>query len=462
MAIRFGSGSLQFELVEGWEQHPEGWSHADVAGVCTDSNGNVFLYCRGDHPVMIYDREGRFLDSWGEGLFSYRTHGMFMGDGDEMFLVDDGGNSVGRYSPDGKLLQQIGPAGMLSDTGYDGRNVTSITHGGEPFNRPTNLAVAPSGDLYVSDGYGNCRIHRFSADGRAPGVMGRARARDRGSSTCPTAHGSTPTAGCSWPTVKTTASRSSARPASTSASGSTCSRPQDIFIDDGLVYVGELLYRKGDVSLRRGPILEEEPTRLSIYDLEGNCCCDGATPTRPRTAISSLPTGSGSTTRDPSTWPRSPTPSCPGWVWACRRPTPSRSSPEPDIGSCGGSSPARLVRWRPLTHPGRDEGRWGGDMVDRGMLDLTNEVAVITGAAAGMGRAIAARMSEAGAQVVAVDVDPETPSVVEASLPGAAYVVADVSLPDGHEQIVADSVAAIWAADDPGQRRGHLPESDEP
>ncbi len=76
-------------------------------------------------------------------------------------------------------------------------------------------------------------------------------------------------------------------------------------------------------------------------------------------------------------------------------------------------------------------------MVNRGMLDLTDEVAVITGAAAGMGRAIAARMSEAGAQVVAVDVDPETPSVVEAGLPGAAYVVADVSLPDGHEQIVA-------------------------
>jgi DNA-binding beta-propeller fold protein YncE len=270
MAIRFGSGSLQFELVHGWERIPAGWSHPDVAGVCTDSSGNVFLYCRGDHPVMIYDREGRFLDSWGEGLFSYRTHGMFMGNGDEMFLVDDGGNSVGRYSPDGKLLQQIGPAGILSDTGYDGRNVTSITHGGEPFNHPTNLAAAPSGDLYVSDGYGNCRIHRFSAEaellqswgepGMGPGQFhlphsawvhtdGRVFVADRQNDRIQI-FGPTGEYLSEWIDVR---------------------RPQDIFIRDGLVYVGELLYRKGDVSLRRGTIGQDEPNRLSIYDLEGNC-----------------------------------------------------------------------------------------------------------------------------------------------------------------------------------------------
>jgi NAD(P)-dependent dehydrogenase (short-subunit alcohol dehydrogenase family) len=78
-------------------------------------------------------------------------------------------------------------------------------------------------------------------------------------------------------------------------------------------------------------------------------------------------------------------------------------------------------------------------MVDRGMLDLSDEVALITGAAAGMGRAIAARMSQAGARVVAVDIDPETPSVAKDSLPGAAYVVADVSLADGHGQIVEEA-----------------------
>src|ERR1700753_1301944 len=89
--VRVGSGSLQFELVENWEQLPKGWSHPHVAGVAADSSDNVFLYCRGDHPVIVYDRDGKFLDSWGEGKFSYRTHGAFMTQHDQLFLVDDAG-----------------------------------------------------------------------------------------------------------------------------------------------------------------------------------------------------------------------------------------------------------------------------------------------------------------------------------------------------------------------------------
>ncbi|MBO0693252.1 MAG: hypothetical protein J2P58_10185 [Acidimicrobiaceae bacterium] len=269
MSIRFGSGSLQYELVEKWEQIPAGFMHADVAAVCTDSDGNVFLYCRGDHPVMIYDRDGHFLDSWGEGKFSYRTHGMFMAGGDQMFLVDDGGNSVGRYALDGTHLQTIGPAGVRSDTGYDGRDVLSITHGGPPFNRPTNLAVAPSGDLYISDGYGNCRIHRFSdggdllqswgEPGNGPGQLhlphsawvhtdGRVFVCDRQNDRIQI-FGPTGQYLDEWTDVQ---------------------RPQDIFMHDGLVFVGELRWQQGEVSLRRGPIETAEPSRLSIFDMEGN------------------------------------------------------------------------------------------------------------------------------------------------------------------------------------------------
>src|SRR4051812_37411891 len=66
----------------------------------------------------------------------------------------------------------IGTPGLASDTGYDrsvkgqhAKNAT-IKKSGPPFNRPTRLAVAPNGDLYVSDGYGNARVHRFSGEGR--------------------------------------------------------------------------------------------------------------------------------------------------------------------------------------------------------------------------------------------------------------------------------------------------------
>jgi DNA-binding beta-propeller fold protein YncE len=271
--ITFGSGSLKYELVEGWEQLPEGWSHIDVAGVCTDASGNVYLYCRGDHPVIVYDRNGKFLDSWGEGVFGYRTHGMFMSGRtghDELFLVDDDGNSVRRFTLDGRELQVIGPAGIKSDSGYDGRNYETITHGAPPYNRPTNLAVAPSGDLYVSDGYGNCRLHRFSDDGTliqswgepggGPGEFNLPH------STFVHSDGRV-----------FVADRQNDRIQIFSPDGEyldewlDVQRPQDIFIDDqGLVYVGELVWRAGDYSARRGPIAAEECSRLSIYDLDGN------------------------------------------------------------------------------------------------------------------------------------------------------------------------------------------------
>ncbi|MBV9660933.1 MAG: SDR family oxidoreductase [Acidimicrobiales bacterium] len=76
-------------------------------------------------------------------------------------------------------------------------------------------------------------------------------------------------------------------------------------------------------------------------------------------------------------------------------------------------------------------------MPEKGIFELTGEVALVTGGAAGMGRAIAARMGEAGAQVVVVDKDSETPAIVAKHLPGAAHVVADISLPHVHEDIVA-------------------------
>src|SRR5215471_6661287 len=121
--FKVGSGSLQYELVEGWEQLPAGYRHADVAGVCSDSSGNVYLFCRGDHPVMVYDRDGRFLEAWGEGAFSYRTHGMHMASGDQLFLVDDSNHKVGKYTLKGEEVFQCGPAEHPSDTGgYDGRN----------------------------------------------------------------------------------------------------------------------------------------------------------------------------------------------------------------------------------------------------------------------------------------------------------------------------------------------------
>ena len=72
-----GEGSFRYELVEGWEQIPNGWSHGDVAGVATDSQDRVYVANRGEHPVIVYDRDGRFLyASFGSrGLYCYDLEG---------------------------------------------------------------------------------------------------------------------------------------------------------------------------------------------------------------------------------------------------------------------------------------------------------------------------------------------------------------------------------------------------
>src|SRR5881275_511780 len=66
-AMTLGQGAYRYEVVEGWEQLPFGWSHGDVAGGATDSEGRVVRFKRRGHPLIVYERDGRFLGSWGEG-----------------------------------------------------------------------------------------------------------------------------------------------------------------------------------------------------------------------------------------------------------------------------------------------------------------------------------------------------------------------------------------------------------
>src|SRR4051794_28645723 len=83
-----GRGGLRFEVRPAWEGLPEGWRLVEVAGVATDSRDRVFVFNRGEHPIVIFDRDGRFVDSWGEGRF-VRPHGITIGPDDTVYCTDD-------------------------------------------------------------------------------------------------------------------------------------------------------------------------------------------------------------------------------------------------------------------------------------------------------------------------------------------------------------------------------------
>jgi DNA-binding beta-propeller fold protein YncE len=149
-----GSGEYQYRVKPGWAQLPPGWSFPDVAAVGVDSANRVYVFCRGEHPVIVLDRDGRFITSWGEGAF-VRPHGVSVGPDDSLYLTDDGGHFVRKYTSAGRLLLEIGtpgsPAPRLSN---------------QPFNRCTHTALSPQGDIYVSDGYGNACVHKYDPTGR--------------------------------------------------------------------------------------------------------------------------------------------------------------------------------------------------------------------------------------------------------------------------------------------------------
>ena len=153
-----------YEADPGWARLPEGWSFREVAGVATDSRSRVYVFSRSEHPMMVFDSEGEFLASWGEGVFT-KAHNVRVSPEGFVFCVDLLDHTVRKFTSEGKLLMTLGTPNRPSDTGGDGRE-NKIRWSAGPFNGPTDVAFGPSGELYVSDGYANARVHRFTSDGR--------------------------------------------------------------------------------------------------------------------------------------------------------------------------------------------------------------------------------------------------------------------------------------------------------
>jgi DNA-binding beta-propeller fold protein YncE len=150
----------EYDVDKSWPKRPEtvkpfGW----VSGLAIDAKDNVWLFNKGPDPVQVYAADGTFVRAWGQGSFQ-DPHQLRIDHEGNIWLADFGLHVVRRYTPEGKLLTTLGTQG---EAGED------ATH----FNRPTDMAITPAGDVFVTDGYGNHRVVHFDKSGKFVKAWGK-------------------------------------------------------------------------------------------------------------------------------------------------------------------------------------------------------------------------------------------------------------------------------------------------
>ena len=157
-----GTGKYTYTLVQDWAKLPQGEAFGVVSAVATDSQDRVYVFQRKDPPVLVFDRDGSYLSSWGAGVIA-DPHGFNIVD-DIVYLTDREGSQAMKFTLDGELLQTIGERGVYSDTGCENPG-DLVPRAAGPFNYLTEMTPGRLGHLFVTDGYRNARVHEFLNDG---------------------------------------------------------------------------------------------------------------------------------------------------------------------------------------------------------------------------------------------------------------------------------------------------------
>ena len=233
-----GSGDFIYEVVDDWAKTPEGWTIGQAEPAC-DSQDRVYIFNRSDHPLMVFDRDGNFQGEWGKEYLT-DAHGIYISGEDHIYLPVRESHAIVKCTLDGKPLMTMGVWDAPSDTGGARPDGTMWKAAG-PFNRCTDIALAPNGDLFVSDGYANSRVHKFSPEGRLLHSWGRPGKRGPGEFHIP--HG----IWVHWDGRVMVCDRENNRIQLFTGDGeylgmwTDLARPCDIFVDhEGIAYVVEL------------------------------------------------------------------------------------------------------------------------------------------------------------------------------------------------------------------------------
>ncbi len=150
--------STWYEVDPNWPQRPTDMPWGACPGVAVDKEDRVWVYTRAVPPIQVYSADGEFLFAWGQEVFgalleNMSAHQIKFDSQGNVWLCDVGNHIVLQLSPRGKILRILGTPG---EPGCD------ATH----FNMPTDMAISPSGEVFVADGYGNSRVAHFDANGQ--------------------------------------------------------------------------------------------------------------------------------------------------------------------------------------------------------------------------------------------------------------------------------------------------------
>jgi len=151
-----GSGSHTYELVPGWGQLPDGVRYGYTHGVVMDSQQRVIVHNQSKDSVIIFDRDGKFVKSWGPE-FQKGAHGLTLnreGSTDYLYLADYARHIVVKATVDGEVIWTLRYPQEAN------------VYQSEDQYKPTNVAVAPNGDFYVADGYGLSWVHQYDSKAR--------------------------------------------------------------------------------------------------------------------------------------------------------------------------------------------------------------------------------------------------------------------------------------------------------
>jgi sugar lactone lactonase YvrE len=150
----YGSGDYRYHVIPDWGRGPAGVpAFGLVSMVACDASDRVYVFQRAPDPMMlVFEPDGRLVRRWGETAFRH-PHGVWIGPDQTVYCTDRDTHLVTQWSLDGQLLRTWGTPNQPGAPGA-------------PFNEPTRAFATTDGTLFVSDGYGQHRVHRFAADGR--------------------------------------------------------------------------------------------------------------------------------------------------------------------------------------------------------------------------------------------------------------------------------------------------------